>query len=50
MEMKLNDDGVRGIFATKAVKADEYLVSVPASAILNAGGLNDSFAVRRVLL
>ncbi len=49
VEVKVNDEGVRGIFATKAIKADEHILSVPASAILNAGGVNDSFAVGQVL-
>lgn len=44
-EIKLNKDGVRGLFATKPVKEGEYLVSIPAAAIINAGGLSDSFAV-----
>lgn len=50
MEVKVNHEGVRGIFATKAVKADEHILSVPASAILNAGGVNNSFAVGQMVL
>ncbi|PNH09942.1 hypothetical protein TSOC_003417 [Tetrabaena socialis] len=45
MEVRTNPSGVRGIFATKKVVETGYLASIPASAILNTGSLNDSFAV-----
>lgn len=44
-EVKTNKDGVRGLFATEFVKENDNIISVPAAAIINAGGLSDSFAV-----
>ncbi|KAG2498291.1 hypothetical protein HYH03_003552 [Edaphochlamys debaryana] len=44
-EVKLNKDGVRGLFTTKGIKRDEPICSIPAAAIMNVAGYNDSFAV-----
>ncbi len=43
--VKTNSEGYRGLFATRDLKEGENIVSVPATAIINAGGLKDSFAV-----
>ncbi|KXZ55869.1 hypothetical protein GPECTOR_2g1420 [Gonium pectorale] len=44
-EVKQNSNGVRGLFATKDIPEGQYIASIPAAAIMNAGSLNDSFAV-----
>ena len=43
--VKTNNEGVRGLFATREIKDGENILSIPAAAIINAGGLTDSFAV-----
>lgn len=45
LEAKTNENGVRGIFATEHVKEGDFLASIPASTIINAGGTGQSFAV-----
>lgn len=43
--VKTNGEGFRGLFATRDIKEGEDVLAVPAAAIINAGGLKDSFAV-----
>lgn len=40
-----NAAGIRGLFATKAMKKGDKIMSIPSSIVLNIGGPRDSFAV-----
>ncbi|GFR46874.1 hypothetical protein Agub_g8515 [Astrephomene gubernaculifera] len=44
-EVKVDSNGVRGLYATKAIATMENIAAIPSAAIINAGSFLESFSV-----